>query len=138
MLVHFAKCCSPIPGDSVVGFISRGRGVAIHRSDCKKAFELDQLRKVDVSWNVKHAGEGMERVVKMKITCLDVPGLLKTMTESFSALGINIQSANIRTTKDKKAICLFDIAVRDSAQVNQTIFEMQKIKGILSVERVSS
>lgn len=137
MLVHFAKCCSPIPGDSIIGFISRGRGVAIHRSDCKKAFELDQLRKVDVAWNVKHATEGQERVIKMKITCLDVPGLLKTMTESFSALGINIQSANIRTTKDKKAICLFDIAVKDSAQVNQTIFEMQKIKGILSVERVS-
>tara|TARA_B110001454_G_C12723278_1_gene436206 strand:- start:4398 stop:6614 length:2217 start_codon:yes stop_codon:yes gene_type:complete len=138
MLVHFAKCCSPIPGDPIIGFISRGRGVAIHRSDCKKAFELDQLRKVDVSWNVKQAGEGMERVVRMKITCLDVPGLLKTMTESFSALGINIQSVNIRTTKDKKAICLFDISVRDSSQLNQTIFEMQKIKGILSVERVTS
>jgi GTP diphosphokinase / guanosine-3',5'-bis(diphosphate) 3'-diphosphatase len=138
MLVHFAKCCSPIPGDPIIGFISRGRGVAIHRSDCKKAFELDQLRKVDVTWNVKQAGgEGMERVVKMKITCLDIPGLLKTMTESFSALGINIQSANIRTTKDKKAICLFDISVKDSSHLNQTIFEMQKIKGILSVERVS-
>ncbi|MBL7543567.1 MAG: bifunctional (p)ppGpp synthetase/guanosine-3',5'-bis(diphosphate) 3'-pyrophosphohydrolase [Bdellovibrionaceae bacterium] len=137
MLVHFAKCCSPIPGDPIIGFISRGRGVAIHRSDCKKVFELDQLRKVDVSWNVKHAIDGMERVVKMKITCLDIPGLLKTMTESFSALGINIQSANIRTTKDKKAICLFDISVKDSSHLNQTIFEMQKIKGILSVERVS-
>lgn len=137
MLVHFAKCCSPIPGDPIIGFISRGRGVAIHRSDCRKAFELDQLRKVDVSWNVKQAGEGMERVVRMKITCLDVPGLLKTMTESFAGLGINIQSANIRTTKDKKAICLFDISVRDSSHLNQTIFEMQKIKGILSVERVS-
>lgn len=138
MLVHFAKCCSPIPGDPIIGFISRGRGVAIHRSDCKKAFELDQLRKVDVTWNVKQAGEGMERVVRMKITCLDIPGLLKTMTESFSALGINIQSVNIRTTKDKKAICLFDISVRDSSQLNQTIFELQKIKGILSVERVTS
>lgn len=138
MLVHFAKCCSPIPGDPIIGFISRGRGVAIHRSDCKKAFELDQLRKVDVSWNVKQAGEGMERVVRMKITCLDIPGLLKTMTESFSALEINIQSANIRTTKDKKAICLFDISVKDSSQLQQTIFEMQKIKGILSVERVTS
>lgn len=138
VLVHFAKCCSPIPGDPILGFISRGRGVSIHRGDCKKVFEMDQLRKVDVKWNIKQAGgESLERVVKMKITCLDIPGLLKTMTEAFAALGINIQSANIRTTKDKKAICLFDISVKDSSHLNQTIFELQKIKGILSVERVS-
>jgi GTP pyrophosphokinase len=138
VLVHFAKCCSPIPGDPIVGFISRGRGVSIHQSDCKKVFELDQLRKVDVSWNVKHASDGLERIVRLKVTCLDIPGLLKTMTEAFTGLGSNIQSANIRTTKDKKAICLFDITVRDSSHLNQTIFELQKIKGILSVERVSS
>lgn len=138
VLVHFAKCCSPIPGDPIVGFISRGRGVSIHQSDCKKVFELDQLRKVDVSWNVKQASDGLERTVRLKVTCLDIPGLLKTMTEAFTGLGSNIQSANIRTTKDKKAVCLFDITVRDSSHLNQTIFELQKIKGILSVERVSS
>ncbi len=138
VLVHFAKCCSPIPGDPIVGFISRGRGVSIHQSGCKKVFELDQLRKVDVNWNVKQAADGLERVVRLKVTCLDIPGLLKTMTEAFTSLGSNIQSANIRTTKDKKAICLFDITVRDSSHLNQTIFELQKIKGILSVERVST
>ena len=135
VLIHFAKCCHPIPGDSIVGFISRGRGVSIHRSDCSKAFELDQMRKVDVGWNTINAGAGQERIVRLKIVSHDVPGLLKSMSETFAVQGINIQSANIRTTKDKKAVCQFEISVKDSSQLNQAIFELQKIKGILGVSR---
>lgn len=136
VLVHYAKCCHPIPGDPIVGFISRGRGITIHRSDCRKAFEFDQLRKVDVNWNVKHAGVGQERVVRLKIISQDVPGLLKSMSEAFAQQGINIQSAQIRTTKDKKAICNFEVSVRDTSQLNQSIYEIQKIKGIIGVTRV--
>lgn len=135
VLIHFAKCCNPIPGDSIVGFISRGRGVSIHRSDCSKAFELDQMRKVDVGWNSGNTGAGQERIVRLKIVSHDVPGLLKSMSETFAVQGINIQSANIRTTKDKKAVCHFEISVKDSSQLNQAIFELQKIKGILGVSR---
>lgn len=138
VLVHFAKCCSPIPGDSIVGFISRGRGVTVHRSDCKKGFELDQLRKVDVQWTGKTADQGQERNVKLKVLSQDTTGLLKMMSEAFAVHGINIQSAQIRTTKDKKAICLFEIMVRDNSQLSQAILELQKIRGILGVERVMS
>jgi GTP pyrophosphokinase len=136
VLVHYAKCCHPIPGDSIVGFISRGRGITIHRSDCRKAFEFDQLRKVDVAWNAKEASEGQERVVRLKIISLDMPGLLKLMSEAFAQQGINIQSAQIRTTKDKKAICNFEVSVKDSNQLNDAIYEIQKIKGIIGVTRV--
>lgn len=136
VLVHYAKCCHPIPGDSIVGFISRGRGITIHRSDCRKAFEFDQLRKVDVAWNVKQASEGQERIVRLKIISQDVPGLLKLMSEAFAQQGINIQSAQISTTKDKKAVCNFEVSVRDAAQLNQAIYEIQKIKGIIGVSRI--
>jgi guanosine-3',5'-bis(diphosphate) 3'-pyrophosphohydrolase len=136
VLVHYAKCCHPIPGDSIVGFISRGRGIAIHRSDCRKAFEFDQLRKVDVTWNSKQAGDGQERVVRLKVISQDVPGLLKLMSEAFAQQGINIQSAQIRTTKDKKALCHFEVSVKDTSQLNQAIYEIQKIKGIIGVSRV--
>ncbi|WP_413561093.1 RelA/SpoT family protein [Bdellovibrio sp. HCB209] len=136
MLVHYAKCCHPIPGDPIVGFISRGRGITIHRSDCSKAFEFDQLRKVDVAWNVKVAGEGQERIVRLKIISQDNPGLLKSMSEAFAQQGINIQSAQIRTTKDKKAVCNFEVSVKDAVQLNQAIYEIQKIKGIIGVTRV--
>src|SRR5690606_28197729 len=136
VLVHYAKCCHPIPGDSIVGFISRGRGISIHRSDCRKAFEFVQLRNVDVTWNVKHAGEGQERIVRLKIISQDIQGLLKLMSEAFAQQGINIQSAQIRTTKDKKAVCLFEVSVTDASQLNQAIYELQKIKGIIGVSRV--
>ncbi|MBC7370299.1 MAG: bifunctional (p)ppGpp synthetase/guanosine-3',5'-bis(diphosphate) 3'-pyrophosphohydrolase, partial [Bdellovibrionaceae bacterium] len=136
VLVHFAKCCHPIPGDPISGFISRGRGVTVHRADCPKAFEVDQLRRVDVAWSRDHAGEGQERMVRVRVISHDVPGLLKSMSEVFSVQGINIESAEIRTTKDKKALCNFEVSVKDATQLNNAIYELQKIKGILGVTRV--
>lgn len=136
VLVHFAKCCHPIPGDPIAGFISRGRGITVHRADCPKGFELDQLRKVDVAWTSAEASEGQERMVRVRVISHDVPGLLKSMSEVFSVQGINIESAQIRTTKDKKAVCNFEVSVRDATQLNNAIYELQKIKGILGVTRV--
>jgi GTP diphosphokinase / guanosine-3',5'-bis(diphosphate) 3'-diphosphatase len=137
VLVHFAKCCAPIPGDPISGFISRGKGIMIHRSDCHKVFELDQMRRVDVAWTSKTAGEGQERQVKLEVIGQDVPGLLKLMSEAFSAQGINIESAQIRTTRDKKAMCIFEISVKDLTQLNNSILALQKIKGIIGVKRVA-
>lgn len=136
VLVHFAKCCHPIPGDPISGFISRGRGVTVHRADCPKAFELDQFRKVDVAWTSTQASEGQERMVRVRVISHDVPGLLKSMSEVFSVQGINIESAQIRTTKDKKAVCNFEVSVSNASQLNNAIYELQKIKGILGVTRV--
>ncbi len=136
VLVHFARCCGPIPGDSISGFISRGKGITIHTSNCPKVFELDQMRRVDVQWTSKTASEGQERQVKLEVIGQDVPGLLKLMSEAFSVQGINIESAQIRTTRDKKAICLFEISVKDLVQLNQAILALQKIKGIIGVQRV--
>lgn len=136
VLVHFAKCCGPIPGDAISGFISRGKGITIHTSNCAKVFELDQMRRVNVAWTSKTAAEGQERQVKLEVIGQDVPGLLKLMSESFSMQGINIESAQIKTTRDKKAICLFEISVRDLTQLNNAILGLQKIKGIIGVQRL--
>lgn len=137
MLVHYARCCHPIPGDPIVGFITRGRGITVHRSDCPKAFEFDQIRRVDVEWNVKAASEGMERVVRVRVISQDAPGLLKAMSEAFTMKGVNIHNASIRTTKDKKAVSIFDVGVKDTSQLNQVLLELQKIKGIIGVTRIS-
>lgn len=136
VLVHYAKCCHPIPGDGIVGFISRGRGVSIHRSDCPRAFEIDQARRVDVNWTGKEAPTLGDRQVKIKVVAQDEQGLLKKLGEAFSAQGMNIESVNIRTNRDRKAICLFDVSVRNTEQVVQAIYELQKIRGIISVERL--
>lgn len=136
VLVHFAKCCSPIPGDPITGFISRGKGVIIHQSGCQKVFENDQMRRVEVVWNSKSTLEGQERQVRLEVIGTDVPGLLKLMSEAFATQGINIDSAQIRTNRDKKAICLFEVSVRDVKQLSGAVLALQKIKGVIDVKRV--
>lgn len=136
VLVHFAKCCGPVPGDPITGFISRGKGIIVHRSGCQKVFENDQIRRVDVNWSARTAQEGQERQVKLEVVSQDVQGLLKLMSESFATQGINIDSAQVRTTRDKKAICLFEVSVKDLSQLSNAILSLQKIKGIINVQRV--
>src|SRR5262249_18220771 len=73
IVVKFAKCCSPVPGDSIVGFISRGHGVVIHTRDCPKALDLDPVRRVDVAWDDESK---TLRPVAIQVSCEDRPGLL--------------------------------------------------------------
>ena len=134
MLVRYARCCHPIPGDPIIGFITRGRGVTIHRSDCEKAYELDQDRRIDVEWSRGNL-EAVGRMVRVRVVSHDIPGLLKSMTETFSAYGANIHNAQVRTTRDKKAICLFDVDIRDTAHLSKLMQALQKIKGIINVSR---
>lgn len=137
ILVRFGRCCNPIPGDSIRGFISRGRGITIHKADCAKVFSFDTSREVEVGWTTQSAPDGVERTTRLRVISNDSPGLLKSMSEVFSALGINILNAQVRVTKDLKAICLFDVAVKDTKQLTMAIQNLQKIKGILAVTRVS-
>lgn len=136
VLVRFAKCCTPIPGDPIVGFISRGRGITVHTAACEKAFGLDQARSIDVEWTETRK-DTPERTIRLRVVSQDVQGLLKSMTEVFSARGVNINNAQIRTTKDKKAICVFDLNIRDTTHLNQIIQDLQRIKGILGVTRMT-
>jgi GTP diphosphokinase / guanosine-3',5'-bis(diphosphate) 3'-diphosphatase len=137
MLVRFGRCCNPIPGDPITGFISRGRGITIHKADCERAFEVEDARRIDVEWTVNSVPEGVERVVRVRVVSQDIPGLLKNMSEAFAARNINIHNAQIRTTKDKKAICIFDVAVRDTQQLSQVMQDLQKINGIIGVTRIA-
>jgi GTP pyrophosphokinase len=137
MLVRFGKCCNPIPGDPIAGFITRGRGITIHKADCERAFEVQDERRIDVEWTVTSAPEGVERTVRVRVIAQDIPGLLKSMSEAFSARSINIHNAQIRTTKDKKAICTFDINVRDTSQLSLVMHDLEKINGIIGVTRVA-
>lgn len=137
ILIHYARCCNPIPGDGIVGFITRGRGITVHRGDCKKAFEFDQERRVEVSWN-SGAEDHLDRHVKLQVVSADVPGLLKAMSDVFSSQGINITNAQVRTTRDQKAMSVFDISIKSLSQLNTVIYELQKIKGIIGVQRLSS
>lgn len=135
ILVRFGKCCNPIPGDPVVGYISRGRGITVHLVDCPKVFDMDQERRVDVEWNL--TGETL-RTARLRIICVDEPGLLQRMSEAFTEQGANIQSAQVRATRDHKAISSFEISVKNTGHLLKVIKGLEKVRGVISVERVKA
>ncbi|MBX7231901.1 MAG: bifunctional (p)ppGpp synthetase/guanosine-3',5'-bis(diphosphate) 3'-pyrophosphohydrolase [Bdellovibrionales bacterium] len=137
VLVRFARCCTPIPGDSIVGYITLGRGIIIHRADCSKAFEMDQGRRIDVEWNTNYPKTSSGRLVRIRVVGEDVPGLLKDMSEVFTSHGVNIHNAQVRTTKDLKAICSFDVLIRDTQQLAEIMTGLSKLKGVIGVTRVA-
>ncbi len=142
VLIRFARCCNPLPGDGIAGFITRGRGVTIHTATCPKAIDSDQDRRVPVRWNDRNAPDGkaakLKRHVQIRVLSLDEPGLLALMSQTIAACSVNIASAQIRTTKDKKAIAVFDIEVSDLTQLQKVVNSLEGKKGVIAVERVRS
>jgi GTP pyrophosphokinase len=135
ILVRFAKCCSPLPGDPIVGFITRGRGVTVHRRDCDKGLDLDPERRIDVEWD----GHGKtQHEVAIQVLCADKPGLLAHISQSFTDQGVNISQAHCRATEDGRAVNTFHASVRDLDQLKQVIRSLSRIKGVYSVDRVAA
>ncbi|KAB2906888.1 MAG: bifunctional (p)ppGpp synthetase/guanosine-3',5'-bis(diphosphate) 3'-pyrophosphohydrolase [Kofleriaceae bacterium] len=135
ILVRFARCCSPLPGDPIVGYISRGKGVTVHRRDCDKGLDLDPERRIDVSWDGH--GKGSHEVA-IQVLCADKPGLLATISQSFSDQGVNISQAHCRATDNGRAVNTFHASVKDLDQLKGVIRALSRIKGVYSVDRVSA
>jgi GTP pyrophosphokinase len=133
VLVRFARCCAPLPGDDVVGFVTRGRGVTVHVKDCAKAFELDAARRIEVEWEPE--ADDLRRI-RMRVRSEDAPGLLASITKSIAARGINIGAARVTTSRDHRAELTFDVWVGDVATLNSVMREIGRIKGVRSVERL--
>ena len=135
ILVRFAKCCSPLPGDPIVGFITRGRGVTVHRRDCDKGLDLDPERRIDVEWD---GTSKAQHEVAIQVLCADKPGLLAHISQSFTDQGVNISQAHCRATEDGRAVNTFHASVRDLDQLKQVIRSLSRIKGVFSVDRVAA
>jgi GTP pyrophosphokinase len=133
VLVRFAKCCNPLPGDSIVGFITRGRGVTVHTKSCEKALDLDPDRRIDVEWDGKSK---TMRPVQIQVVCADKPGLLANISQAFGEVGVNISQAHCRATDDHRAINTFQFSVSDLDQLKSVIKSIQKIQGVFSVDRL--
>jgi GTP diphosphokinase / guanosine-3',5'-bis(diphosphate) 3'-diphosphatase len=133
VLVRFARCCAPLPGDDVVGFVTRGRGVTVHVKNCSKVFELDPARRIDVEWEPE--ASSMRRI-RMRVRSNDAPGLLASITKSIAARGINIGAARVTTSRDQRAELTFDVWVGDVRTLNSVMKEIGRIKGVTSVERL--
>jgi GTP pyrophosphokinase len=135
VLVTFGKCCNPVPGDSIIGYVTHGKGVSVHIRDCAKILSADTARLVNVEWD--KTGD-LSRVARIKVVCADRPGLLANMTEIFTESGINIVQADIKTMEDRKAINIFDVEIKDVGQLRRVMQSLEGIKGVISVERVRS
>ena len=133
VMVRYAGCCNPVPGDKVVGFITRGRGVTIHTADCQNAMDDDPHRKVEVEWD---STKEYSYPVRIQIYSQDKKGLLGDISNSISSQGANIKNARVDTTEDKKAISTFEVEIRDLNHLNKVIRALEKIKGVQRVERI--
>jgi GTP pyrophosphokinase len=133
VLIRFAKCCSPVPGDPILGFVTHGRGVAVHTRDCSKALDLDPVRRVDVEWDSKARAP---RPVSVQVICADKPGLLADISKTFSEVGVNISQAHCRATDDERAVNTFQFTVRDLDELKTVIRALQRIPGVYSAQRL--
>jgi len=136
VLVRFGKCCSPVPGDGIVGFITRGRGLTVHARDCLTVVKnvLDKERLVAVEWD---AGEPAKRPVKIAVYIgHDRPGILAEITAAISSRQGNITKAEITVTDDRKGINHFVIEVEDLQQLQGIMQGIREVKDIVNVERV--
>jgi len=135
-LVHFARCCSPLPGDEIVGFITRGRGVSVHSADCPNVDQLfyDPERKISVSWD---AAPSVPHQVKIRVTIgVDRPGILAAISTAISASKINIAQADVRVTEDRKGLNTFTLEVSDLKQLQSAMGAIRQIDGVMGVERI--
>ena len=133
ILVRFSKCCNPLPGDEVIGFISQGMGVTVHASDCPQVLETDPERRIEVSWNRQ---KGATRPVKIRAHSLDQKGVLAAVTKVITKCEANILRASVFSTKEGRGILNFEVDVQDVHHLNKVMEAVQKVKGIIQVERV--
>lgn len=135
ILVRFAKCCNPLPGDEVVGFVTRGRGVTIHTLDCPHVLQSDPERRLDVEWDLRKKST---RPAKVRVYCYDQKGVLTDITGAITNCEANIVSASIVSTPDQRGVNNFELDVQDVAHLNRVLNALLKIKGVYKVERLRS
>lgn len=138
VLVKLARCCTPVPGDSIIGFITRGSGVSVHRSDCINAADLQAHqgdRIVEVSWL---AGAASVFLVNIQVEALDRSRLLSDVTRTLSDQHVNILSAAVSTSKDRTAISRFTFEMADATHLDSVLSAVRQIEGVYDVYRTTN
>jgi len=134
IMVRFGKCCNPLPGEKIRGYITRGRGVTIHTYDCIYIQGCDQERLIDVEWDQR---EKFVYPVKIEVTSVDKKGLLAAISSSISLAEANISNAFARTLEDQKAVSTFEVEVNDLEHLRNVIRSIERVKGVIKVSRLN-
>jgi GTP pyrophosphokinase len=133
VLVRFGRCCNPVPGDPIIGFITRGRGVTVHTAGCDKVMGLDRERRVDVSWDAR---PDVRRPASLKVVTDDRAGVLAAISNVISGAGVSIIQAVCRTIGPGRAVNEFEVTVGDLKQLKDVMKAIERVEGVQSVERV--
>ncbi len=136
VLIRFGRCCNPLPGDEIVGFITRGRGVSVHTADCPNADHLlyDPERRIAVEWDLQKKAAHQVRI--RVLIGQDRPGVLAEISAAISAHNINIAQAEIRVTEERKGLNTFVLEVSDLTQLKSAMQAIRQIEGVGGVERI--
>ncbi|WGL59230.1 bifunctional (p)ppGpp synthetase/guanosine-3',5'-bis(diphosphate) 3'-pyrophosphohydrolase [Pigmentibacter sp. JX0631] len=132
IVVRMARCCEPLPGQPIVGFVSRSRGVTVHAASCQWALSNDPARRVDCSWNIVSA---TTHNVRVRITAHDKPGILAAITKMVSASHINIAGMECFTNPQKRAVILLKLELTDIHQLKDIHQKIEAVDGVIYVER---
>ncbi len=135
--VRLSRCCTPVPGDDIVGFVTRGHGVSVHRADCSNVASLRTQpdRLIDVKWS---PGEDSVFLVAIQVEALDRPRLLSDVTRVLSDQHVNILSASVTTTRDRVAVSRFTFEMGDPKHLGHVLKAVRSIDGVYDVYRVTS
>ena len=133
-MIKYGKCCNPIPGDDVIGFVTRGRGLTVHRASCHSLplFTKDEDRLVEVDWNLPRDATFNSR---LKIIGMDYKGLLKDLSECIGAQNINIVSVDIKVN-GAVATAYFIVQIKNKRQLDRLIKKLYNIRHVDTVERI--
>ena len=141
MAVRFSKCCSPVPGDEIVGFVTRGRGMSIHRTDCVNMLHLSALereRLIDVEWEESSEDEnGGQYLAELKLYAYDRIGLLMEISKILTEAKIDVKSMNTRTSKKGTATMEMGFIVHGREELNRIIEKLRHIDGVIDIERTA-
>ena len=139
--VHFSKCCNPVPGDEIVGFVTRGRGISIHRTDCVNIINLSKIEKdrlIEAEWqDTALMDNGAEYQADLKIFCHDRPGLLVDITKIFTEKEINISGIQSKTSKQGIATIEVFFNIRGRDQIKVLVEKLRQIESVIDVERTT-
>ncbi|MBR1860532.1 MAG: bifunctional (p)ppGpp synthetase/guanosine-3',5'-bis(diphosphate) 3'-pyrophosphohydrolase [Lachnospiraceae bacterium] len=136
--VRFSKCCSPVPGDEIVGFVTRGRGISIHRTDCVNILSLpeyDRVRLIDAEWQAPDEKGSEKYVADIKIYANDRAGLLADVSRALTEKNINIMSMNTKTNKQGVATMQTSFEISGKEELERIIEKIRGIEGIVDIER---
>ena len=138
MLVRFARCCNPLPGDDIVGYITRGRGVSVHRADCinLKDSGVEPERMIEVEWESSGAGS-YEADIQM--LCYDHAGLFAEISLMFAAQDVPVTAVTAHTVKNKQGLCTMSmtIVIKTTQQLDKLLKDLQKRPDVIEVFRVA-